>query len=42
LPDAIAQSDDQLLERLARAAFSYFVEHADPVTGLIADTSRRD
>jgi hypothetical protein len=42
LPDAIAKSDDQLLERLARAAFSYFVEHADPVTGLIADTSRRD
>jgi hypothetical protein len=42
LPDAIAQSDDQLLERLARAAFSYFLEHADPVTGLVADTSRRD
>ena len=41
LPDAIAKSDDQLLERLQSAAFSYFLEHADPVTGLIADTSRR-
>jgi hypothetical protein len=42
LPDAIAHSDDQLLERLQSAAFGYFLEHADPVTGLVADTSRRD
>jgi hypothetical protein len=42
LPDAIIPSDEQLLERLQRAAFSYFLEHADPVTGLVADTSRPD
>jgi hypothetical protein len=42
LPDAIAQSDDKLLERLQGAAFSYFLEYVDPVTGLIADTSRLD
>jgi hypothetical protein len=40
LPDAIPQSDEQLLERLQSAAFGYFLEHADPVTGLVADTSR--
>jgi hypothetical protein len=40
LPDAIPQSDEQLLDRLQGAAFSYFLEHADPVTGLVADTSR--
>jgi hypothetical protein len=40
LPDGIAPSDDRLLERLQSAAFRYFLEHADPVTGLVADTSR--
>lgn len=42
LTDATAQPDDRLLERLQSAAFGYFLEHADPVTGLVADTSRRD
>ena len=42
LPDAIAQSDDRLLERLQSAAFDYFLEHANPINGLVADTSRRD
>ena len=40
MPDTITQSDEQLLDRLQRAAFGYFLEHADPVTGLVADTSR--
>jgi len=34
-------SDDALVARLQRAAFSYFVEYANADTGLIADTSRR-
>jgi len=42
LPDAIAESDDQLLEQLQKGAFNYFVEHVDPTTGLVADTSRKD
>jgi hypothetical protein len=41
LPDAIAESDEQLLEQLQKAAFNYFVEHADATTGLVADTSRK-
>jgi hypothetical protein len=41
LLDAITQSDDQLLEQLQKAAFNYFVEHVDPTTGLVADTSRK-
>jgi hypothetical protein len=40
LPDAITQNDDELLGQLQKAAFNYFVEHADPTTGLVADTSR--
>jgi hypothetical protein len=41
LPDAIAESEEQLLEQLQKAAFNYFVEHADATTGLVADTSRK-
>ena len=41
LPDAIAASDDQLLEQLQNAAFNYFLEYADATTGLVADTSRK-
>jgi hypothetical protein len=37
-----AQSHDLLLDRLQRAAFDYFIEYADPITGLVADTSRQD
>src|ERR1700684_3208962 len=40
LPDAITQNDDELLGQLQKAAFNYFVEHADATTGLVADTSR--
>jgi hypothetical protein len=40
LPDAITESEGQLLEQLQRAAFTYFGEHADATTGLVADTSR--
>jgi hypothetical protein len=32
--------DRELLDDLQRRAFAYFLRHADPVTGLIADTSR--
>ncbi|HWD25783.1 MAG TPA: glucoamylase family protein [Rhizomicrobium sp.] len=34
--------DDALVARLQRGAFSYFTEFCDPVTGLVADTSRKD
>ena len=33
-------SDEALIARLQRAAFSYFVDYADDETGLVADTSR--
>jgi hypothetical protein len=32
--------DDELLDRLQRGAFSYFVDGTNPVNGLVADTSR--
>ena len=35
-----AQSDDALLDRFQRAAFGYFLDHANPGNGLVADTSR--
>jgi hypothetical protein len=34
-----AVRDDELLERLERAAFDYFVEHSNPRNGLVADRS---
>ena len=34
--------DDELLDRLERAAFGYFVEETNPANGLVADTSRQD
>jgi hypothetical protein len=33
-------SDDALVTRLQKAAFSYFIEFCNPDTGLVADTSR--
>lgn len=33
-------SDEMLVSRLQRAAFTYLVDYADPDTGLVADTSR--
>jgi hypothetical protein len=41
LPNAIAVSEEQLLEQLQKAAFDYFVEYVDATTGLVADTSRK-
>jgi hypothetical protein len=35
-----AETDEMLLDRLQKAAFGYFLEEVDPVTGLVADTSR--
>lgn len=32
--------DDDLLDRLQRAAFGYFLEETNPANGLVADTSR--
>jgi len=40
LNPAIATGDALLLERLQRAAFGYFMDYANPVNGLVADTSR--
>jgi hypothetical protein len=37
-----ALSDDDLLDRLERAAFGYFVDQINPSNGLVADTSRKD
>ena len=34
--------DDELLDRLQRAAFGYFTDETNPVNGLVADTSRKD
>jgi hypothetical protein len=34
-------SDDALIARLQRAAFSYLIEYANADTGLVADTSRK-
>jgi pyruvate/2-oxoglutarate dehydrogenase complex dihydrolipoamide dehydrogenase (E3) component len=39
--DWAALSDEQLTDRLQRAAFSYLIDYADTDTGLVADTSRR-
>jgi hypothetical protein len=33
--------DDELIDRLHRGAFGYFVEQVNPANGLVADTSRR-
>src|SRR5437773_8906759 len=32
--------DDELLDRLQRGAYGYFVDEVNPVNGLVADTSR--
>jgi hypothetical protein len=34
--------DDDLLDSLERAAFSYFVDEINPANGLVADTSRKN
>ena len=36
------QSDEELLDRLQRAAFDYFLEQINPANGLVADTTRKD
>jgi hypothetical protein len=41
MDDRAQLSDDALVTRLQRAAFSYLLEYADADTGLVADTSRR-
>ncbi|HEY6578550.1 MAG TPA: glucoamylase family protein [Rhizomicrobium sp.] len=38
---AIAADDAQLLDRLQRAAFGYFLCYSNPANGLVADTSRQ-
>lgn len=40
MSDLARLPDDALVSRLQRAAFSYFIDYADPDTGLVADTSR--
>jgi hypothetical protein len=42
MSDLTALSDDALIERLQRAAFSYLIEYANPESGLVADTSRAE
>ena len=41
-PAVFGQSDDAFLEDLSRRAFRYFVEQADPQTGLVLDRARAD
>jgi hypothetical protein len=42
-PSAVlSPEDDALLDELQRAAFRYFSEQADPVTGLVRDRARSD
>jgi len=38
--DPLRLSDDDLLDRLQRAAFGYFLSEYNPANGLVADTSR--
>jgi hypothetical protein len=38
--EALAQSDEELLNRFQRAAFGYFLEQFNPENGLVADRSR--
>ena len=40
--DLFGQSDDAFLEDLSRRVFRYFVEQADPDTGLVLDRARAD
>lgn len=44
MPEAMTQialpADEVLLDRLQRAAFDYFLQNANPLNGLVADTSR--
>src|SRR5450432_1681247 len=42
MPDPVSESDEHLLDQLQSAAFSYFLENVDEVTGLVADTSRKN
>lgn len=42
-PSAVlSPEDDALLDELQQSAFRYFVEQADPVTGLVRDRARAD
>jgi hypothetical protein len=41
MEDHLNFSNDVLLDRLQRGAFSYLTEYANPVNGLVADTSRK-
>jgi hypothetical protein len=34
--------DEELLDRLQRGAFGYFLEETNRANGLVADTSRKD
>ncbi len=36
----MSEDDDALIAQLQRAAFDYFLQQVDPVSGLVADTSR--
>src|SRR5215210_5568910 len=38
----LTDDDKALLEDLSRRAFLYFLEHADPHTGLVLDRARND
>ena len=40
MDDLTELSDDALVSRLQRGAFSYFIDYANPENGLVADTSR--
>ncbi len=37
---SVPESDDTLIERLHRGAFTYFLRYVNPLNGLVADTSR--
>ena len=40
--EATRRSDDEMLDRLQRAAFDYFLKNTNPRNGLVADTTRDD
>src|SRR5665213_3740913 len=40
MSDLTELSDEALIDRLRRGAFSYFIDYRNPANGLVADTSR--
>ncbi|MEP6511379.1 MAG: hypothetical protein ABJB02_07285, partial [Dokdonella sp.] len=40
MPDVVTSEDETLLDRIERAAVSYFLQTVNPANGLVPDTTR--